>query len=142
MGKSQNPRDYPRLLGIWNSKISTRWCWDSWSLGLSQTFRSLRLKNKPYCVRTLGLWDSPKVPVLSQVIGRLRLKYNPHGVWILGLWDSRFTDKGSNDPGSNDKGSNDTGSNDKGSKTRQRVKRQRVQKCDKRGNFFLILTVG
>ena len=65
---------------------------------------------------------------------------------VLAKLDMTLEDPGSNDEGSNDTGSNDTGSNDKGSKTRQRVKqhrvkRQRVKKCDKRANFFFILTV-
>ena len=35
-----------------------------------------------------GFWNSPKVPGLSQTFGSLRLRNKPDGVGTLGLWDS------------------------------------------------------
>jgi len=47
-------QDYPGLLG------------HSLSPGLSLAFRSLRLRNNPHGVGTMGLLDSPNVPGMSQ----------------------------------------------------------------------------
>ena len=67
-GKCQKPYN-------WDSDIEKKipWCWDSGSLGQSQ---------RP------SFWDSPKVLGPSHAFGSLKLRNNPHGVGTLGLWDS------------------------------------------------------
>ena len=69
-------------------------------LGLSQSFRSLRLRNKPpWCWDSAGLWDCPDFLELSRFSGTvpklrtvpsfsLRLKNKHYGVGTLGLLDS------------------------------------------------------
>ena len=75
MGQSQRPGTVP---DIWDSpKV----------LGLSQAFGSLRLRNNPHGVGTLGLWDSPKGPGLSRASGTVP------GFWVS---ESKYFKKNQN----------------------------------------------
>ena len=87
MGQSQRPGTVP---DIWDSPKVLR---------PSRAFGSLRLRNNPHGVGTLGLWDSPKGPGLSRASGTVpgfwvsESKYfkknqNSNMCLILGLWDS------------------------------------------------------
>ena len=69
---------------------TVRGFWDSPKVpGLSQTFGSLRLRNKPNGVGTLGLWDNPNVPRLSCGCKGLRTRFG--GIWGKILKSSHVT---------------------------------------------------